>query len=108
MTTDPDGIPMGADDDRHEDAFDLVMPFVVVASADGPYEDHAFAAGWICGRVDGVLQTRIHDEWTTTVRTDLVEQLDLVAMQWGYKMTTHGGDDYTDEYCAASFKRVLG
>lgn len=41
--------------DEHEADFGLVMPFVVVVSHGGPYEDAAFAAGWECGRIDEAL-----------------------------------------------------
>jgi hypothetical protein len=72
------------------EGYDLVMPFVSVASKGGPYDDDAYAAGWAMGALDARLgghphvRPLMHEE---TVRTADVEQADLIAMKNGYRMS---------------------
>lgn len=83
-----------SEDDTHfsdgEKSYDLVMPFVLCMSEGGPYEDDAFAAGWVCGEFDREL--RPGSVWgptlERTVRTAVLPQLDLIAMRYGYQMTS--------------------
>lgn len=65
--------------------YDLVMPFVTVASKGGPHDDQAFTAGWECGVLDTRLQAMegaacIVERW---VMPELVPQVDLIAMKHG-------------------------
>jgi hypothetical protein len=71
-----------------EPALELVMPFVVVASKGGPYDDEAFVAGWAAGELALAMKTleSIGAEVTRTVPTSLVPQIDLIAMQHGYRV----------------------
>lgn len=62
----------------------LAMPFVVVASKGGPYDDGAYTAGYEMGMLDGALaagparhETMIHSANAT--------QADLIAMRRGYR-----------------------
>ena len=68
--------------------FSLVMPFVSVQSKGGPYEDHAFAAGYEMGLLDARLQTvgtrGSLAFWEATIRVANREQADLIAMRHGY------------------------
>lgn len=72
--------------------YSLVMPFVVVASAGGPYDDGAFVAGCRFGTWDALLTLKpvMHAEYEPP---ELVPQLDLLAMHHGYTMTTEPFDD---------------
>lgn len=79
-----DDAPEGGSQPRYE----LVMPFVVVASAGGPYDDEAFVAGWSCAEVDQALTALA--PWRATfqraVRAGVVPQVDLIAMKHGYRL----------------------
>jgi hypothetical protein len=68
----------------------LVMPFVVVTSTGGPYDDDAFVAGYQCGEIDRALKTiraAGGSRLDATVRSAVVSQLDLIAMRHGFKLT---------------------
>lgn len=69
--------------------YELVMPFVVVASKGGPYDDASFVAGWSCAEVDQALGavSPWNATFSRTVRTEVLPQLDLIAMKHGYQMT---------------------
>jgi len=65
----------------------MVMPFTVVASAGGPYDDQAFIAGFQAGQVDKALQVAAAagaTELRVTVFSTLVGQLELVGMRHGF------------------------
>lgn len=73
-----------------EDAgYNLVMPFVIVKSNGGPYDDAAFVAGANCGQLMAELKTlAAHravppQRW---MRLELLPQIDLIAMRYGYKL----------------------
>lgn len=63
--------------------YGLLMPFTVVASKGGPYDDAAYCAGYEMGQLDAALSAgpRLHQ---VTIRTANVPQADLVAMRRGY------------------------
>ncbi len=69
--------------------YDLVMPFVNVASKGGPYDDSAYCAGWAMGALDVRLATLALVSLSETVRTADLDQADLVAMKNGYAMQRH-------------------
>lgn len=79
------------------------MPFVVVHSKDGPYEDQAYAAGWEAGRLDATLTLTAHVRrgvgvaaFDATVRTDNLPQIDLIAMAHDLSTTVLSeGDGWT-------------
>lgn len=50
------------------DEYALVMPFTVVASVGGPYDDDAFAAGFTAGRIDCLLLNGIEFEGPVQLR----------------------------------------
>ena len=88
-----------------EDAeYDLVMPFVVVASKGGPYDDDAYVAGWEMGGLDEALRCKpsSHD---AMVRTGNAVQADLVAMKHGYVCTS---EEYREapEWTIVSFRPI--
>ena len=80
-----------SEDEQHG----LVMPFVVVASHGGPYDDEAFVAGWECGSLDMALRVlaptgAVLRRW---VKPALIEQLDLIAMKHGRALYLGDIDD---------------
>lgn len=76
--------------------YDLVMPFVIVKSNGGPYDDAAFVAGANCGQLMAELQGLAahraipHQRW---MRPELLPQVDLIAMQHGYELRLKEIDD---------------
>lgn len=92
-------VPMS--DDPGEE-YELVMPFVVVASKGGPYDDDAYCAGYEMGRLDADLDVEMIGlgtiTETRTVRTANAAQADLVAMMHGWrtvKRTDHEDGEWT-------------
>lgn len=78
---------MSVYEENDEGGYALVMPFVAVKSNGGHYDDESFAAGFECGKIDAVLAIsgmRIISRW---VALGWLEQLDLIAMKNGYKIT---------------------
>jgi len=78
-------------DDEYEEGgqqFELVMPFVVVTSKGGPYDDGAFVAGWECAAIDKALAAiaEYAVSFRRTVHSANLPQLDLIAMKHGYAM----------------------
>jgi hypothetical protein len=77
--------------------YGLVIPFVVVTSKGGPYDDDSFVAGWRAGVIDRRLE--VHDspavegESPIPVETALLPQLDLIAMAHGYQMKSISWED---------------
>jgi len=68
--------------------YELVMPFVVVASKGGPYDDESFVAGWSCAVVDQALSAVApwRATFRRTIRTDVMPQVDLIAMKHEYAL----------------------
>lgn len=83
--------------------YGLVMPFVVCATNGGPYDDAAFVAGYAAGTIDARLA--MHDPVIaqTAVRTDLLPQLDLIAMRHGYTMTSEPWGEAPAEWTMVTF-----
>lgn len=86
----------------------LIVPFVVVESKGGPYNDQAFTAGYEMGIAD--MRCRIGNEAGANdlrfpiVRTDCLPQLDLIAMHHGYTMHVHPADDTLPEWSACTLR----
>lgn len=75
--------------DHLEGPMELVLPFVSCVSKGGPYDDTAFTAGFQAGRLDqrlAVAAAAQIDALGATVYTDLIPQVDLIAMNNGYTM----------------------
>lgn len=68
------------DSQGHE--MSLVMPFVVVKSVGGPYDDDAFCAGWALGKISAAL-SQSGTSWSGPVPPAYLPQLDLIAMDRG-------------------------
>lgn len=74
-------------DQPEAEGYELVYPFIAVASKGGPYDDSAFTAGFACGQVDRALTVLFAAgarRYDATVPTDLVRQLELVGMARGF------------------------
>lgn len=78
-------------DSEHQAGWSLVMPFVVVASAGGPYDDGAYVAGYEVGSLDVRLALEKPESLDLTLRTANLPQVDLVAMRHGYIVERPGG-----------------
>lgn len=77
--------------------YGLVMPFLPVKSRGGPHDDDAYVAGFEMGRLDCALalrpKTPLH---MTTIRTDNVEQADLIAMNHGFRCSAERSPEYPE------------
>lgn len=83
MTTDPEDVE-----------YELVMPFVVVTSKGGPYDDEAFTAGWQLGGLDEYLsKPSRYLPMNITVPAPCVPQVDLIAMRNGCRALLGDLDD---------------
>ncbi|MEV6504801.1 hypothetical protein AB0M61_01600 [Streptomyces sp. NPDC051642] len=72
-----------------ESEYDLVMPFVLVESEGGPYDDAAFVAGATCGALMEelrVCQTLAATPKERYVDEALLPQVDLIAMRYGFSL----------------------
>lgn len=91
-----------------DDHFELVKPFKCVQSAGGPFDDHAFVAGCSYAILDQRLATRQHDVWEQYVYPELIPDLDVSAMQHGYRLEHAPWDEHPDEWTHVTFTRIDG
>ncbi|WP_228981430.1 hypothetical protein [Streptomyces sp. DH12] len=80
----------------HEPDAQLVMPFVIVQSNGGPYDDAAFVAGATCGQLIAELAALAEHGATPQpryVRPEYLPQIDLIAMRYGYVLRPGEVDD---------------
>ncbi len=82
-----------ADQQPEEEDYVLAVPFIVTASRGAAYDDAAFVAGYQCGDINRALHAAAAlnpptQFLTFTVRTDLVRQLELIAMNAGFPTMT--------------------
>lgn len=101
---------MSSDDDRPASGWDMVMPFVVVASQGGPYDDVPFCAGFELGRLDSYLAACAAMDppalpGRRLVRTASVPQIDLIAMRHGCTVAADPCDE-TPEWSQVTFERA--
>lgn len=76
----------------NEPQYELEFPFLCVTSKAGAYDDQAFVAGVQLGRFyEGALAGLPFIE--ATVYTELEPTLDLIAMRYGYVLTSDRFDD---------------
>lgn len=70
--------------------FSLLMPFVVVASKGGPYDDPSFTAGYRMGQADETLRMAraigAEEIMVTYVKIECEPQLELLAMRYGFAL----------------------
>lgn len=86
-------------DQPEEEAFGLVVPFIVCKSEGGPYDDEAFVVGFQAGQIDKELAVAATMGVTSaqfTVHTAILKQLELIGMNRGFP-TMHVGEFDPDE-----------
>jgi len=85
-----------SDDDEVE--YGLVMPFVACVSKGGPYDDESFVAGYQAALISGQLRMGSGigaKRFETMAYSELAEQIDLIAMQWGYSVEANVDGPWT-------------
>lgn len=102
------------DDNRFDwdgEEYEMVMPFVVVQTEGGPFDDDSFARGWDCGALDtrlgflDLLGVLTHQE---NVATLAIKQADLIAMKHGWKMTHEPSEDEDWQHCLFTKESNVG
>lgn len=90
-----------------ESAHPLLLPFIACASEGGPYPDDAFNAGVECGKILAELGHCEAIGATPRPRwliAGIVPQVDLIAMRFGYTVTTEESDE-RGRYVRIAFAR---
>lgn len=99
MTDEDDGLPH----------FEMIMPFVVVDTEGGPFDDASYCAGYEAGRwaskVEAAKSLRLDVQRETVHRANL-PQLDLVAMRYGAQLAVHDWQEDIDEGTQAQWAVV--
>lgn len=94
-------------DQPEEIRYDLLFPFIVCQSQGGPYEDDAFVAGYQAGQIDKALAAVSAGDGTQakfTVRSMLVPQLELIAMNRGFPvMVAEPWDEHPEDWTFVTF-----
>lgn len=85
------------------EGYEVSMPFVCVESVGGPYEDEAFVAGFQVGSITAALGSGVTQYLDATVRTGVVDQLDLAAMKHGFLMTREAWSEAPEEWTFVKF-----
>jgi hypothetical protein len=82
-----------------EAAYGLVMPFVV-CQPDGPYDPASFVAGIYAGELLTLLpmMAKVMGSLVRYYPTALVPQLDLIAMENGYRIVAEPWDEHPEEW----------
>lgn len=87
------------------DPFEMVMPFLPVASKGGPHDDDAYCAGWEAGLIDALLADPL--AFGCQHRVIHVEnrgQADLIAMRHGWRAEFFAQD--VDGWVGVEFVRL--
>lgn len=101
--------PDDMDSPQDESGYALVMPFVICKSNGGPLEDHAFVIGYSLGKIDAELEIceTLHSmPYPRYVRVEAVQQLDLIAMRYGFVLRLGEKDD-SEEWQEVHFDKYL-
>lgn len=72
--------------------YDLVMPFVTVATQGGPHDDESYVCGFEMGALDVLLDSRV-SAVEQVIHASNLPQVDLIAMKHGYTMTLLDEED---------------
>lgn len=94
---------MTANDETPE----LVMPFVCTTSTGGPFDAEAFVAGCQMQQISDDLEhaSGHFTAYSLYVDPRLAEQLDLVAMRFGWSVSFEPWDEHPDDWALATFVR---
>ena len=88
-----------------ESGYDLVMPFLPVQSKGGPYDDHAYVAGYEMGLLDAALHIAStlapllgmdNGTYSKTIHIENQAQADLIAMRYGFKASFVTEDEFPE------------
>lgn len=88
-----------------ENTYGLVMPFIVVTSHGGPYDDVSFVAGCRYAAVAAALAEK-PASYESYEYPALLPQLDLLAMHEGYVMETEPWDEHPEDWTLVRFTRI--
>lgn len=95
------------DHDESEPAeYELVMPFVVCQDHGGPYEAGAFVGGVYYGKIDRQLEVEQPAMFEQYVPSELVPQLDLLAMHHGYTMESEPWRDHPEDWTWVAMRKI--
>ncbi len=98
-----------SDEHEHEGIYEMAMRFVVVESADGPYADDPYVAGWEMGALAARLAAAEHHGLglpEVVIHRPNVPQADLLAMSISATMTVHDWEDNIPAEAAAEWAKV--
>jgi len=90
--------------------FEMMMPFVVVESKGGPYDDAAYVAGCELGRLHAQLDVAKSIGLPlpeVVLHVENVPQADLLAMHVGARMRVEEWGDDVDDDTAAEWAHVV-
>jgi len=90
-----------ANDDETD--YELQLPFISVKSKGGPHDDESFVAGFEMGTLDVILGTPYLQSHVMTIHTVNLNQADLIAMHYDFKMEI---EDEDGEWTTVTFGRV--
>lgn len=96
---------MKEDTPGDEAEYGLLIPFVVVTSKGGPYDDKAFVAGARYGKVAEILHAK-PEEFNTFEYPEMIPQFDLLAMHEGYTMKVTPWVEYPEDWVELEFKKI--
>lgn len=99
-------------DQPEEDGMTLAVPFTLVKSVGGPYDDEAFCLGFEAGGADKALAVGQAGNAETVrfpmTHSVLLPQLELIAMNRGYPIMEAKVSDEWPEWCDVTFARGDG
>lgn len=88
--------------------YELLIPFVACRSNGGAYDDDSFTAGVQFGMIfveAGMLTRKTGSTKQWHVRTQLVPQMDLVAMVYGLEMTSEPWEHQPNEWTLITMRK---
>lgn len=86
-------LPRRPDWDDREPPSDVDVPYNVTTSKGGPYDDVSFMAGIQFGQIRAFLYGRYTAAATALVYSEMLTQLDLLAMAHGYTCDVLNADE---------------
>jgi hypothetical protein len=95
------------DPDDETESYELALPFVVVKSEGGPFDDEAYVCGFEAGQLDSRLAqiSQFLDDFSTGIHAANRKQADLIAMRYGFTMEVEPCD-CDDEWIHVTFTRM--
>lgn len=103
----------GPEEDPMEDdgEYGLVMPFLCVQSAGGPFDDHAFVEGvryaMVQNHLDLIPDAVVAFTYQVYADPAMAEQYDLLAMHHDCTSSSEPWDEHPDEWALVTITREL-